>query len=373
VRDVVALCFFIFWLPAIIFGGEAKPAWQLEWERTSEAARKEGQVSVYMWGSTAVLDAGVFQKRFPEIKLSVVSGLGPQIQQRLLAERRAEKYLADVVIHGANPNYTVFYRAKILDPIKPALILPEVIDESLWWGGKHRYVDPEGQYVFVALGTGSRGGFSHHKQLIKNADEFKSFWDFTHPRWKGRILAQDVRGNPGRARAPLTFFYHHPELGAKFITKLFGDMDLALFKDERQGTDWLAVGKFPICFACDVRPAKVQGLPVEEFGVMKEGQGLSPQGGTLVLVNRAPHPNAAKIFINWFLSREGQSTYQQAGYQPGDSTSNSLREDIPKEAIQPESRRVKGVSYLPLDRWDMLDLDPIYKLITQALMQAGKE
>ena len=105
----------------------------------------------------------------------------------------------------------------------------------------------------------------------------------------------------------------------------------------------------------------------------KEGQGLSPQGGTLVLVNRPPHPNAAKIFINWFLSREGQSTYQQAGYQPGDSTSNSLREDIPKEAILPESRRVKGLSYLPLDRWDMLDLDPMYKLITQALVQAGKE
>lgn len=353
--------------------GEVKPSWQAEWEKTVAAAKKEGQVNVYIWGSTAVLDEGVFQKRFPEIKLFVIQGLGAQLQQRIFSERRAGRFLADVVIHGANPNYTVFYPAKILDPIKPALILPEVVDESKWWGGKHRYVDREEKYVFVALGTASSGGFSYNTNLVKNPQEFKSFWDFLSPKWKGKVVVQDVRGNPGRARASLTFFYHHPELGPKFMRRFFAEMDVTLFKDERLGTDWLAVGRFPICFACNTRVAKQQGLPVEQFGLMKEGQGLSPQAGTLVLVSRAPHPNAAKVFINWFLSREGQITYQTAGQRPGESSSNSLREDIPKDMVAPDGRRQEGVYYLPLDRWDVLDMEPIYGVINEGLKQAGKQ
>jgi len=355
------------------YGADARTGWQAEWEKTVAAAKKEGRVNVYMWGSTAVLDEGVFQKRFPEVKLLVVQGLGGQLEQRILAERRAGSYLADVVIHGANPTYNALYRAKVLDPIKPQFILPEVVDESKWWGGKHRYVDPEGKYVFVALGTASSGGFSYNTNLVKNPLEFKSFWDFVNPKWKGKIIVQDIRGNPGRARAPLTFIYHHPELGPKFLRRFFAEMDATLFKDERLGTDWLAIGKYPLCFACNSRVAKQQGLPVDQFGLLKEGQGLSPQAGTMVLVNRAPHPNAARVFINWFLSREGQTAYQAAGQKPGESSTNSLREDVPKDVLAPDSRRQEGVYYLPLDRWDVLDIEPIYAAINEGLKQAGRQ
>ena len=52
---------------------------------------------------------------------------------------------------------------------------------------------------------------------------------------------------------------------------------------------------------------------MDTFGpeVFKEGGGLVQQFGTVALVNRAPHPNAAKVFLNWFLSREGQSDFQK--------------------------------------------------------------
>jgi ABC-type Fe3+ transport system substrate-binding protein len=92
-----------------------------------------------------------------------------------------------------------------------------------------------------------------------------------------------------------------------------------------------------------------------------------------MLVNRAPHPNAARVYINWFLSREGQITSQSAEVQnPGESSTNSLREDIPKDILIPDRRRVKDVYYLPLDRWDMLDMEPIYKVINEGLAQGGK-
>ena len=86
---------------------QLKPAWQQEWEKTLEAAKKEGQVTVYISGYEAVLPH--FEKEFPEIKVVAVTGRGNQLGQRLLTERRADKHLADVVSSGANPNYQQFY------------------------------------------------------------------------------------------------------------------------------------------------------------------------------------------------------------------------------------------------------------------------
>src|SRR6266550_1380783 len=119
----------------------AKSPWQQEWENTLAAAKKEGQVTVYISGYEAVLPH--FEKEFPEIKLTAVTARGNQLGQRLLSERRAEKYLADVVSSGANPSYQQFYLAKALDPITPALILPEVTDQTKWYLKKHQYSDPE--------------------------------------------------------------------------------------------------------------------------------------------------------------------------------------------------------------------------------------
>src|SRR5262245_64695554 len=125
---------------------QSKPAWQQEWEKTLEAAKKEGQVVIYISGYDAVLPD--FEREFPEIKVIAVTGRGNQLGPRLLAERRAEKFLADVSSTGANPNYQQYYLGKALDPIRPALILPEVVDQSKWYLKKHQYSDSEGQYVF---------------------------------------------------------------------------------------------------------------------------------------------------------------------------------------------------------------------------------
>lgn len=352
--------------------GAEKQNWEEEWKKTLQAAGKEGQVNVYIYGSTAPLDTGVFQKKFPEFKLFVVSGLGGQVEERILSERRAEKYLADVVLHGVTPNYTVFYRAKMLDPVRPALILPEVLDESKWFEGKHRYSDREKEYVFVHVGTPQTGSIAYNTGLV-DRQEFKSFWDFLNPKWKGKILARDIRGAFGRGTGAMIFYYHNSEIGPKFIRRLFAEMDVSLFRDFRQGEDWLAQGKFPICFFCAVYQAQKQGLPVEEFGVMKEGAGLAPQRGTVALMSKGPHPNAAKIFINWWLSREGQTTMQTALAKSGDTVPDSLREDVPKDMIPPTDRRMKGVKYLDLSGGEVLDMEPIYQVITDALKQAGKK
>jgi len=369
--SVVLIILPLQWKTSLVEAVEGDSDWRVEWKRIQEAAKREGQVSIYIYGSTAPLDSGVFQKAYPEIKVFSVTGLGGQIEQRIMSERRAGKFLADVVVHGVTPNYTEFYPAKILEPVKPALMFPEVVDESKWWGGKHRYTDPEGKYVFVMLGTPQRD-IAYNTTLV-NPSEFRSHWDFLNPKWKGKILARDIRGSYGAGTGGSIFLYHQSGIGPEFIRRFFAEMDVTLFRDFRQAADWLGVGKFSICFFCgsgDVERAKKQGLPADLFGPMKEGAGLAPQRGTVVLMNRAPHPNAARVFVNWLLSKEGQMVYQKLA--DPNSASDSLRIDIPKDGIPPDRRRLEGVPYLDLSRAELLDVEPIYKVISEGLKEAGK-
>ena len=347
----------------------AEADWKKEWDRTLEAAKKEGQVTVYISGYEAVLPD--FEKEFPDIKVVAVTMRGNQLGQRLLAERRAEKYIADVVSSGANPNYQQFYPAKALDPIRPALILPEVTDQTKWYLKQHQYSDPEGQYVFNYVGSATYGAVNYNTKLV-DAKEFRSYWDLLNPKWKGKIEARDIReAGPGAGNT--RFFYYHPDLGPAFIRKLFGEMDVTLFRDFRQGPDWLATGKFAICFFCDVDVLKRQGLPVDTFGpeVFKEGGGLVQQFGTVALVNRAPHPNAAKVFINWLLSRKGQIALQKRT-SAGESPADSLRIDIPKEDVPYLNRRLDGIKYLDTGKPEWIEMKPIIEVVNEALKSAGK-
>jgi len=354
------------------YAAESKPGWQAEWEKVVAGAKKEGQVNVYIWGTTTILDSGAFQKAYPGIKVLGVPAVGPQLAYRILSERRAGKFLADVVIDGLPNTYPTLQRAGALDPIKPVLLLPEVLDESKWWGGKHRYADPEGEHVFINVGAPQSGGISYNTKLV-DPKSFQSFWDFLNPKWKGKLLVWDIRGNPGRGSAAFYFFYHNPQLGPNFLRRLFAEMDPVLFRDERQATNWLAVGKYPLCFACDSRRGKDQGLPVDLFGHMKEGAGMTPRQFTFALINKAPHPNAAKLFVNWYLSRDGQTALQRYLVAAGENPPDSLREDISKEMLPADSRRIKGLSYIPLDRAELLDVQPIYKVVNEGLKQAGRD
>jgi iron(III) transport system substrate-binding protein len=348
---------------------QANPSGQQDWEKTLEAAKKEGQLTIYISGYEAVLPD--FEKEYPEIKVTAVTGRGNQLGQLLLAERRAEKYIADVVSSGANPNYQQFYQAKALDPIKPALILPEVTDQTKWYLKTHQYSDPEGQYVFNYVGSATYGAVHYNTKLV-DVKEFKSYWDLLNSKWKGKIEVRDIReAGPGAGNT--RFFYHHPDLGPAFIRKLFGEMDVTLFRDFRQGPDWLATGKFAICFFCDVDVLKRQGLPVDTFGpeAFKEGGGLVQQFGTVVLVNRAPHPNAAKVFINWLLSRKGQIALQKSTLA-GESPADSLRIDISKDDVPYLNRRLDGIKYLDTGKPEWIEMKPIVEVVNEALKAAGK-
>jgi len=103
---------------------------------------------------------------------------------------------------------------------------------------------------------------------------------------------------------------------------------------------------------------------------LKEGAGLYQQAGSIGLVRRAPHPYTAKVFINWFLSREGQYTFQKVSARARGSAPDSLRVDIPKVHVLPGDRREEGVEYMDMDIPERINIRPVRKVFGEALKQA---
>jgi iron(III) transport system substrate-binding protein len=338
--------------------------WQAEWEKTLDLAKKEGQISVYTKAGYDKAFAA-FQKRYPEIKVTSVAGQAVDVTNRLLAERRAQKYLADVFSFGVRSTLSLL-NTNGLDPVRSVLLLPEVTDESKWYDG-HVYSDVEKINVFRYLSVAEQG-IGYNTKLLPNLAEFKSYLDFLNPKWKGKIVARDVR-TPGPGNGNMLFWYHHSDLGPAFLRKLFGEMGITLTRNALQATDWTAQGKFVFCFFCsgEVEKAKEQGLPVDVLDVgWKEGAGIVSHSGNLALMRNAPHPNAARIFINWLLSREGQIETQRvlAKIQPADSR----RIDIPKDDVPADVRRKEGIRYMDMDsRPEYSDIEPVRKLLIEVV------
>jgi iron(III) transport system substrate-binding protein len=354
----------LLWLGTIATAAET-PKWKSDWQKTIEGAKKEGQISLY--GGQEITHPDIiaaFSKEFPFLKIVTASGRAGELMARITAERRAEKYLVDVMASGPN-GPRMLYLGKTLDPIAPAFILPEVTDTSKWYGGKHWYADPESKYIFMFEGTINSTGLSYNTQLAK-PDDIKSYWDLLTPKWKGKLLTMDPRSSA--PPTPILILYHKPDLGPGFVRRLYAETDITFFRDRRQGTNWLATGKFPLCLLCrDIDKARQQGLPVDEIAPdrLKEGSTIGGGGSSvIVLLNRAPHPNAAKVFINWYLSRRGQMVWQSVMNKKEVEASDSMRTDIPKEDVLPDGRRMEGKKYHVVG---FLDPEPVQKLLQEIL------
>lgn len=347
----------------VVVAAHGQTDWKKEWEKTLAAAKSEGQITVYASTYERVLEA--FKSEYPEIKVTSVGGRSSDVAARVIAERRAGKFLADVVAVGSNTAFNVLYRAKALDPIKPTFILPEVLDPSKWLGGEYPFVDSERQYVFVYLSNPS-SVFDYNSKLI-NPSEFKSYWDVLNPKWKGKIVS--LTPTSTTMGSTLQFLYYHPELGQEYLKKFFGSMEVTFSADPRQMLDWLAQGTYSICLGCrnnEIARAKKQGLPVGtlDTSAWKEGGRIS-LSGSLSLANKAPHANAAKIFINWYLSRKGQIAVQKEG--TSDEAVNSRRIDIPKDDVDPANRLIEGRRYFDVSRPEWQDLTPVFDFVKKVV------
>jgi iron(III) transport system substrate-binding protein len=317
------------------------------WDELVQQARKEGELVVFLGraGTRQLRDAfPVFQDKFG-IKVTQVAGSGNDNADKVLAERDTGIYTADVWMGGLTTINTRLLPKQVFDPIEPQFILGEVQDKAGWMKGQYWWGDPDKKYTFLFSASPSPL-ISYNTNLVKPGD-ITSFQDLLDPKWKGKMVSRDPTsaGTGGNT----AYFYFHPQLGKEYLRRLFTEQDITVVDDARQAAEWLALGKYALYLlgsGNDISEAQDQGLPVKDsYGPFKEGARIAAGGtGSLSIFNRAAHPSAARLFVNWWLSREGQMVAQKA-----DPLDQSLRIDIPNDDVNPETRRLPNVEYSFID------------------------
>jgi iron(III) transport system substrate-binding protein len=239
-----------------------------------------------------------------------------------------------------------FKQLGALDPIKPVLVLPEVTDLANWLDARHHFSDKEEQYnlVFVSLAK-EIVAFDPRQVKPEDVDDLNELLD---PKWRGRIAINDPTASAGSGRTTAIWLWSvmGPEKAAEFLRAIRGQAG-AVARDERQLIEWIARGRYPVLLAPN--DTVLQGLAQEGVNVgrvteMKDyGTYTTASSGSLALINNSPQPNAAKVFINWALTREGQMAYSQALNQP------TRRLELSTDHLTAVSLPRPGGKYWPAD------------------------
>jgi iron(III) transport system substrate-binding protein len=313
------------------------------WEQVLAAAKKEGAVSVIGPQGSETRDALTlgFQKKYPEIKVELLSMGGSQIGPKLLNELAAGRYTTDVVITGSTTALETLLPGKALVPVRPWLVGPNTQDPSKWRGGKLTFADGTQTYDLI-FSQYVKAPFIYNSQLV-SGNEFKSWKDLLDPKWQGKIALKDPL-SAGGGLGNSTLWYTHESLGKEFIRKLLTLKDLVMPRDDRQMLDFAARGKYPIAIGpSDVLTNEfiARGLPLKHLHpeTLKEGTYITAGNGTLVIARNAPHPNALRVYLDYLLSPEGQLEWSKAaGFA-------SLRRDVPKDHVLDILVPKEGMSY----------------------------
>ena len=278
-----------------------------EWDSLVAEARKEGSVVVYIApiGEARDIAAKTFKEKYG-ISIDFVTGRGAELINKITTERNAGLYTVDAMLMGLGTFFNMIGPMKITVPLEPLLMLPEVTDGTKWRMGNVLFVDKA--KTCIAFSLTSLHCISINTDLVKEG-EITSFEDILAPKWKGKIVINDPSVG-GHGAEWFQFMMLGPtygkEKGRGYVMKLI-EQNPVMNRDQRLQTEWLARGKSLI--GIGIEPSEIEkmaklGAPVKVISV-KEGSPLSSGPLNVMVFDRAPHPNAAKLFVNWVLSREG--------------------------------------------------------------------
>jgi ABC-type Fe3+ transport system substrate-binding protein len=292
----------------LAFGQVPAAESQSEWESALKSAKKEGKIVIAIPPSAELRKElePLFKEKFG-IEAELVVSRGADSANRIASEFKAGVRYFDLIIQGTTTAMSL-QDGGMLDPVSSYMILPEVKDPKYWWGG-HIWNDnlKTNRFLYSFIANAGTEGLFYNAELAK-PEEFRSFDDLLNPKWKGKIGLNDPR--IGGSGISLWSFMWETK-GEEYLQKLVRQ-DLLLGRNLRQIAEALAKGKLAITIGlgrAEYEPFIKAGLPVKELPRPKEGLPSSSGYGVLGIVKDPPHPNATKVFVNWFLGKEGQEFY----------------------------------------------------------------
>jgi ABC-type Fe3+ transport system substrate-binding protein len=325
-----------------------------DWRELMEKARAEKVVVVGMGAPIGNQLAAAF-KRDTGLDLQFIGGDSSAVSARLTQEINSPNLTIDVQIGGSSE--LPFIARGLMQPIKPLLKLPRVTDGKYWLDGRIRYIDNAGQY-FV------QGAEYLSFRVFANADrvkigELKEFADLLKPEYKGRIASSDpsgAAGGRGFAEAVVS------TRGQDFMLNLYKGQNITYTRNPTQLVEWAVRGVHPIIIGSlqqYVDKFVSEGFTNLQYVAFSDWPVHTTGGRSVIKIPaKAPHPNAAAVFANWYLSKPGQELYEELLKEPSRRV-DVAHKDIPTYAIPKPGSKYTG-SY---------DEDYVLKLRTEVATQ----
>jgi ABC-type Fe3+ transport system substrate-binding protein len=318
----------------IAFGdvsAQTKGDWEVNWKNTLTAGTKETKVVVYGPPGNVIRKVLTeeFKKAFPTLELEYTGGTGNLLASKLRAERDGGIHSVDVILSGANTGTLTLKPMGALDPIEPILILPEVRNRKLWRDQELHFADSEKRLVLTFVAQVSPVAVYDPRQV--RPEEINELKKLLNPKWKGEIVLNDpIQGGAGAPFFRLMWVKLGAEKARDYYKRLRTQIG-SVTRNTRSQLEWVARGKSAIGLApSDASIGQLEGQGLT-FGVLREfediGARLTASYGCVMLVNGAPHPNAAAVFVNWLLSKEGQTVWSKALQH------KSRRNDVPVDHL----------------------------------------
>jgi iron(III) transport system substrate-binding protein len=267
-----------------------------EWDAIIAAAKKEGKVVVY----TATVGepyhnklGEAFQKKYG-VAAEFLEARASEVRERMRVEQTSGRLIADLSFNGSTTTKLQ-------------------LDDGTWQQhgplpNRARLLpgfEADGYRIPIRIMT---SGLLINTRLVKPQDEPKSWHDLLDPKWKGKILSDDMRALGNGA---VLYFATREAFGRQFHEKL-ATQDIVFGRDTPNAQRRVGRGEGAI-FMPMVLPqfALLKGLPVK---LILPVEGCPYVRFDLAMAKGAPHPNAARLLMDFYLSEEGQLVYAQAGY-----------------------------------------------------------
>ncbi len=293
-----------------------------------QGAKKEGKL---LWYSTLIVDQVVrpvkeaFEKEYPFIQVEYFRGNSERVAQRMITEYQAKRYDVDIVDGTGSP--TMVKKAGFLGRFfSPHLseYPAELKDPQGYWGVTNVY--------FMTLGYNTR--------QVKSGEVPKSWDDLLNPKWRGKMMWSTSRGSGAPVFVGNILTTLGKEAGMAYLQKMAKQNVAKSTASARNVLDLVIAGEFPIAINIFNHHTVIS----RKAGAPAEWQPLEPVAGlvnTVGLAKNAPHPHAAMLFLDFVLSKKGQSVFQRVDYLPA-------HPELPaKETeLKPGGGRFKKANYI---------------------------